>query len=31
VDIAYYGYFAQLVAMGDAFVVVTPAANRSTK
>ena len=31
VDIAYYGYFSQLVTMGDAFVVVTPAATRSTK
>jgi HK97 family phage prohead protease len=31
VDVAYYGYFAQLVTMGDAFVTVTPAASRSSK
>lgn len=31
VDVAYYGYFSELVAMGDAFVVVTPVASRSTK
>ena len=31
VDVAYFGYFSELVAMGDAFVVVTPAVTRSTK
>lgn len=31
VDVAYFGYFAELVAMGDAFVTVTPASARSTK
>ena len=31
VDVAYYGYFSELVAMGDAFVVVTPASTRSSK
>ncbi len=31
VDVAYYGYFSELVAMGDAFVVVEAAAPGSVK